>query len=52
MPTRRELLLQYAAAVKKNTNTGRKNSKGRTIYQGPRGGLFVKAGDRKVYKVK
>lgn len=50
MPSRRELLLQYAA--KKNLNTGRKNSKGRVIYQGPRGGLFVMVSGRKVYKKK
>lgn len=54
MPTKAQLLMRYAkAAMTGNTNTGRKNFKGRTIFQGPRGGLFIRnvKGD-KVYRIK
>lgn len=53
MPTRRQLLMSYAAAARRgNMNTGRKNAKGRTIFQGPKGGLFVRVKSRKVYKIR
>lgn len=52
MPTRSEQLLRYAMNAKGVMNTGRKNFKGRTIYQGPRGGLFVRVKSRKVYKIR
>lgn len=53
MPTRRELLMRYATSARKgNMNTGRKNAKGRVIFQGPRGGLFVRVKSRKVYKIR
>lgn len=51
--TRRQRLLAYAKAARTgNSNTGRKNYKGRAIYQGPRGGLFVRVKSRKVYKIR
>jgi len=34
----------------RNTNTGRKNSKKRTIWRGPKGGLYVLVNGRKTYK--
>ena len=36
------------AAGPTKTNTGRKDSQGRTIWEGPRGGLFVMNGDKKI----
>lgn len=49
-PTRAELIAAYATMAKTNMNTGIRNKKGRVVYQGPRGGRFVrgKAG-RKIY---
>lgn len=53
MPKLGQALLAYATAAKSgNMNTGRKNYKGRVIYQGPRGGLFVRVKNRKVYKIR
>ena len=53
MPTKADLLKAYAAAAKSgNMNTGRKNFKGRSIFQGPRGGLFVRINGRKVYRIR
>jgi len=37
-------------APSRNTNTGRKNTKQRTIWRGPRGGLYVLVNGRKTYK--
>lgn len=48
-PTRAELMKAYATMAKTNLNTGIRNSKGRVIYQGPRGGKFVRVKGRKVY---
>lgn len=51
-PTRAQLLMAYATMAKVNTNTGKKNSKGRTVYQGPKGGLFVRTKKgKKMYKI-
>ena len=36
------------AAGPTKANTGRKDSQGRTIWEGPRGGLFVMNGDKKI----
>ena len=52
MPTRYKSLLRYSKKSKKVMDTGRKNYKGRPIYQGPRGGLFVRVKNRKVYRVR
>jgi hypothetical protein len=50
-PTRAQLMMAYATLAKTNVNTGVKNSKGRVIYQGPRGGKFVRSKTgRKMYK--
>jgi hypothetical protein len=53
MPTRAEALLAIAAS--NYTNTGRKNSKGRRVFTGLRGGLFVFAGNqegaKKLYRI-
>jgi len=37
-------------APSRNTNTGRKNTKQRTIWRGPKGGLYVLVNGRKTYK--
>lgn len=52
-PTRAQMLAAYATLAKGGSlNTGRKNFKGRSIFQGPRGGLFVRINGRKVYRVR
>ncbi len=35
-------------AAKKSTNTGKKDTKGRTIHKGPRGGKYVMSGGKKL----
>lgn len=50
--TRAALLSAYATMAKTNVNTGVKNYMGRTIFQGPRGGKFVRVKGRKVYRVR
>lgn len=50
-PTRAQLIMAYATMAKTNMNTGVRNSKGRVVYQGPRGGRFVRVKGRKVYRV-
>ncbi len=49
-PSRAALLSAYAIMAKTNVNTGVKNQKGRAIFQGPRGGKFVRVKGRKVYR--
>ena len=51
-PTRGQLIMAFATMAKTNVNTGVRNSKGRVVYQGPRGGRFVRVKGRKVYSVK
>lgn len=51
-PTRAKLIEAYAIMAKTNVNTGVKNHMGRTIFQGPRGGKFVRVKNRKVYRVR
>lgn len=41
-PTRAKLMMAYATLAKTNVNTGVRNKKGRVIFQGPRGGKFVR----------
>lgn len=51
-PTRAQLMMAYATMAKTNVNTGVRDKKGRVVYQGPRGGRFVRSkGGRKVYAV-
>lgn len=51
-PTRTQLLMAFATLSKTNVNTGVRNSKGRVIFQGPRGGRFVRTkSGKKMYKV-
>ena len=51
-PTRADIIMAYATMAKTNLNTGLRNSKGRVIYQGPRGGRFVRCkSGRKVYRI-
>jgi hypothetical protein len=50
--SRAKLLEAYATMAKTNVNTGVKNYMGRTIYQGPRGGKFVRVSGRKVYRIR
>lgn len=49
-PTKAQLIMAYATMAKGDLNTGIRDSKGRAIYQGPRGGRFVRCKGRKVYK--
>jgi hypothetical protein len=50
--SRAKLLEAYATMAKTNVNTGVKNYMGRTIFQGPRGGKFVRVKNRKVYRIR
>lgn len=51
-PTRAQLIMAYATMAKTSVDTGVRNGKGRVVYQGPRGGRFVRVKGRKVYRVK
>jgi hypothetical protein len=51
-PTRAQLIMAYATMAKSNVNTGVRDKKGRVVFQGPRGGRFVRVkGGRKMYSV-
>ena len=51
-PTRAQLLMALATISKTNVNTGVRDKKGRVVFQGPRGGRFVRSTrGKKVYKV-
>jgi hypothetical protein len=51
-PTRAQLIMAYATMAKANVNTGVRDKKGRVVFQGPRGGRFVRVkGGRKMYSV-
>ena len=52
-PTRAEMIMAYATMAKANVNTGIRDKKGRVVFQGPRGGRFVRVrGGRKMYSVR
>ena len=51
-PTRTQLVMAFATMAKANIDTGVRNKKGRVVYQGPRGGRFVRSKTgKKVYRV-